>query len=157
MEKMISVAVACQKIEYYCKYQERCHNEVLTKLISFSLNRAEIEQVFIYVLENDLLNEERFAQIFARGKHRIKSWGKVRITNELKSRNISQRIIATALKEISEDEYQQTFHALADKNWDTISEKNKYKKRTKFCDFMLRKGFESQLVYEKVKQLEEEE
>jgi regulatory protein len=156
MEKIISVADACKKIDYYCKYQERCHNEVLTKLISYSLNRAEIEQVFIFVLESDLLNEERFAQTFARGKHRIKSWGNVRITNELKARNISNRIIATALKEITNEEYQQTFHTLADKNWDTITEKNKYKKRTKFCDFMLRKGFESQLVYEKVKQLEEE-
>lgn len=156
MEKIISVAEACKKIEYYCKYQERCHNEVLTKLISFNLNRAEIDKVFIFVLENDLLNEERFAQIFARGKHRIKNWGKVRITNELKARNIGQRIINTALKQISEDEYLETFHALADRNWDTISEKNKYKKRTKFCDYMLRKGFESQLVYEKVKQLEEE-
>jgi regulatory protein len=156
MEKIISVAEACKKIEYYCKYQERCHNEVLTKLISFCLNRAEIDKVFIFVLENDLLNEERFAQTFARGKHRIKSWGKVRITNELKVRNISNRIIATALKQISEEEYLETFHALADRNWDTITEKNKYKKRTKFCDFMLRKGFESPMVYEKVKQLEED-
>jgi regulatory protein len=100
------------------------------------------------------LNEERFACSFARGKHRIKSWGRVRIVSELKFRTISQRNITTALKEISEEQYHETFDKLAERNWESLHERNSLKKRKKFCDFLLRKGFESELVYEKVKELE---
>jgi regulatory protein len=154
MKEFISIAEACQKIEYYCKYQERCHNEVLTKLISFKLNREEIDEVLEYVFKNDLLNEERFAQTYVRGKHRIKLWGKVRIVNELKQRNISQRNITTALKEINEDDYLEYFNKLAERNWDSITERSKPKKQKKFCDYLLRKGYESDLVYRKMKELE---
>jgi regulatory protein len=100
------------------------------------------------------LNEERFARSFARGKHRIKHWGKIRIVNELKLRKINQTLIRMALNEITDEEYFETFEALSQKNWESIRETNSLKKRKKFCDFLLRRGFESHLIYEKVKQLE---
>ncbi len=155
MKDFFSIPEACQKIEYYCKYQERCHNEVLTKLISFKLNREEIDKVLEYVFANDLLNEERFAKVFTRGKHRIKNWGKTRIINELKQRNISQRIITIALKEIDEEDYLTFFEKLAERNWEAIIERSKPKKQKKFCDYLLRKGYECDLVYRKMKELEQ--
>ena len=100
------------------------------------------------------MNESRFACSFARGKHRIKFWGKVRIINELKFRNISTYNINLALKEITAEEYEANFNALAERNWHSIKEANGLKKRKKHCDFLLRKGYESNLVYEKVKELE---
>jgi regulatory protein len=113
-----------------------------------------IDLIIVHLIDHNFLNEERFACSFARGKHRIKHWGKIRIVNELKFRNISSYNINTALKEISEEEYQINFHALADRHWQTMKENDSLKKRKKFCDFLLRKGFESNLVYEKVKELE---
>jgi regulatory protein len=108
----------------------------------------------VHLIASNFLNEERFACSFARGKHRIKHWGKIRIVNELKFRKIAQTLINTALKEITPEEYQETFHALAERNWEAMHETNALKKRKKFCDYLLRKGFESNLVYEKVKELE---
>ena len=143
-----------QKLEHFCAYQERCHQEVIQKLRSMTIDSASIDEIVVHLIEHNFLNEARFACSFARGKHRIKYWGTIRIVNELKLRNISQNIIATALKEINSDEYSETFHALSDRHWESIFEKNNLKKRKKFCDFMLRKGFESSLVYEKLKQLE---
>jgi len=84
----------------------------------------------------------------------MKQWGKIRIVNELKFKKINQRLITTALKQITEEEYLATFHTLAERNWESIRETNALKKRKKFCDYLLRKGFESNLVYEKVKELE---
>ena len=150
---ILSIDQACQKIEYYCKYQERCQSEVLTKLISLKLNREEINLVLDFVFKNNLVNEERFAQAYARGKHRIKNWGRVRIMNELKQRNISQRIISTALKEIDNENYIQNFNRLAERNWESITETNKAKKQKKFCDYLLRKGYESDLIYSTMKAL----
>jgi regulatory protein len=119
-----------------------------------ALSSDEIDEVVVYLIENNFLNEERFACSFARGKFRIKKWGKIRIVNELKFRTISQYNINQALKEIDEEEYLSTFDSLSELTWNTISEKNKLKKRKKFCDYLLRKGWESNMIYEKVKEFE---
>ena len=150
----MTILEAKQKLEYYCAYQERCHNEVIEKLKNLKMTAQEIDEVVVYLIEHNFLNEERFACSFARGKHRIKSWGKIRIVNELKFRKISQYNINTAIKEITPDEYLETFHKLSENHWETMRENNILKKRKKFCDFLLRKGFESNLVYEKMKELE---
>ena len=142
------------KLEYYCSYQDRCHKEVEQKLNSFTLITALKEKVIVHLIENNFINEERFAKSFARGKHNYKGWGKNRIVNELKFRNISSRIIETALKEIPEATYLENFHALAEKNWEIIKEPKGQKRNKKFVDFLLRKGYETHLIYEKLKELE---
>lgn len=145
-----------QKLEFYCAYQERCHNEVIQKLRTMAIDSVTIDEVVVHLIQNNFLNEERFACAFARGKNRIKHWGKARIINELKLRNISQYNILTALKEIDTEEYLEAFHVLSENHWLSISEKNSIKKKKKFCDFLLRKGYESNLIYDKLKVLEKE-
>ena len=142
------------KLEYYCSYQDRCHKEVEDKLYSFSVSQSEKDEILTYLIENNFINEERFAQSFVRGKHNYKFWGKNRIVNELKFRNISSRIITIALKEIPEETYLENFHQLAEKHWHNITERKGSKKNKKFVDFLLRKGYETSLIYEKLKELE---
>ncbi len=154
MKDVFSVKEAIQKIEFYCSYQERCHEEVVTKLRSMKMDLDEIDEIMVHLISSNFLNEERFACSFARGKHRIKHWGKIRIINELKFKKISQNLINTALKEITPEEYAETFHALAERHWETIRESDVLKKKKKFCDYMLRRGFESNLIFEKAKELE---
>jgi len=154
MKDIYTIKEAINKIEHYCGYQERCHEEVEQKLRDMKMTLEERDQIIAHLIHENFLNEERFACSFARGKHRIKHWGKIRITNELKFRGINQTLINIALKEIDPEEYYTTFDTLANRNWKSIQEKNTLKKRKKFCDFMLRRGFESNLVYEKVRELE---
>ncbi|WP_264565885.1 regulatory protein RecX [Flavobacterium sp. N3904] len=156
MKEVYSLKEAKLKIEHFCAYQERCHEEVVSKLWGMKLDPDEIDEVIVHLIENNFLNEARFACSFARGKHRIKHWGKIRITNELKIRKINQTLINLALKEIEPEEYITTFEELAERNWKSITETNALKKRKKFCDYMLRRGFESNLIYDKVRQLENE-
>lgn len=141
-------------MEYYCAYQERCHAEVEEKLRNFTLSEDEKNQIIVHLIEYNFLNEERFVSVFSISKFHQKKWGKIRIKNELKARKISEYLISKALKELPSEEYSTTFDTLADKHWETISEKNTLKKRKKFCDYFLRKGWESDMVYEKVKKLE---
>ncbi len=155
MDKIYTPKEALQKLEHFCAYQERCHDEVVSKLYSLKMTSDEIDLIVVQLIEGNFLNETRFACSFARGKHRMKSWGKIRITNELKARHISSTNIALALKEISPEEYFQTFENLSERCWNSIHEKNALKKRKKFCDYILRRGYESDLVYEKVKELEQ--
>lgn len=154
MSKIITPLQAQHKIEHYCAYQERCHEEVIQKLKTMQLEPEVIDQLMAHLIAQNFLNETRFACSFARGKHRIKKWGKIRITNELKQRKISTYNINKALQELDAEGYLDTFHTVADKHWESINETNPLKKQKKFCDFMFRKGFENQLVYEKMRELE---
>ncbi len=154
MRNTLTIQELKLKLEHFCAYQERCHLDVVQKLRGMAIDSHSIDEIVVYLIQNQFLNEERFACSFARGKHRIKNWGNVRIINELKARNISQTIISIALKEITTEEYFTTFEILSLRVWENNTEKNELKKRKKFCDYLLRKGFESQLVYEKVKELE---
>jgi len=156
-QKTYTVREAQIKLEHFCAYQERCHVEVNQKLKDLGMIPQAIDLIIVHLLDNNFLNESRFACSFARGKHRIKYWGKIRIVNELKARHISKFNIDLALKEISLEEYWLTFDKLANHHWEIMTEKNALKKRKKFCDFLLRKGFESTMVYEKLKELEKEE
>lgn len=151
--KIHTIAEIVKKLEYYCSYQERCHAEVTEKLKTFKLSAAEIDTIVVHLIENNFLNEERFAASFARGKHRIKKWGKIRIVSELKFRNISKYNIDRALKEISPEDYYATFHELAEKHWNSLTETHPAKKKKKFCDFLLRKGWESPLILDKLNEL----
>lgn len=152
--KPISISEIAQKLEYYCSYQERCHVEVNEKLKGFTIAADDKDKIIVHLINENFLNEERFASVFSISKFHQKKWGKIRIKSELKARKISDYLITKSLKEIPETEYETTFQTLAEKHWDTITEKNTLKKRKKCCDYLLRKGWESDLVYEKVKQLE---
>lgn len=143
-----------QKMEYYCSYQERCHAEVTQKLYGFDLNSAQRNEVIVHLIDHNFLNEERFAKLFSISKFHQKKWGAKRIANELKQRHISDYLIRIGLKEIPPEEYETTFTDLAEKTWESIREKNQLKKRKKFCDTLLRKGWESDWIYLKVKELE---
>lgn len=149
-----TLAEAIQKVEKYCIFQDRCHQEVKNKLFSMHMLPETIDVIMVHLIENDFLNETRFAASFARGKHRIKNWGINRIVRELKLREISEYNIKNALKEIDIEEYICNFNSISEKHWNQIKETNKWIKRKKFCDFFLRKGFESDLIYQKVKELE---
>jgi regulatory protein len=157
MQNTLKISDIKKKMEHFCAYQERCHDEVISKMRGMAVSRDEIDEIVVYLIGENFLNEERFAQSFARGKHRIKHWGKIRIINELKGRNISQYNINTALKEISIDEYSETFHTISERHWENMPDRNSLTKRKKFCDFLLRKGYESDLVYAKVKALEKDQ
>ena len=151
----MTIKEAIQKLEHFCAYQERCHAEVTSKLYDLKMTTEEMDQIIVHLIQENFLNETRFACSFARGKHRIKHWGKIRITNELKFRQISNANIILALKEISAEEYQNTFDELSERFWHSISEKNTLKRRKKFCDYLLRRGYESNLVYDKLKDFEQ--
>lgn len=139
---------AKRALEHYCVYQDRCHKEVEEKLSKMRLIPEIIEQVITHLISENFLNETRFAQSFARGKFRIKKWGKNRIVRELRFRNITDYNIKVALKEIDPKEYTQTLDLLILKKIESSKETNTYKKKNKIIEYLLRQGFESELIYE---------
>lgn len=153
LSKAYSVTEATRKLEYYCAYQERCHKEVIKKLRDMRMIPDAIDQIVTHLIRENFLNEERFAQSFARGKFNIKKWGRNRIINELKQRDISIYNIKTAIKEIDDVTYHDTLDVLAKKRLAQITEVNIQKRRKKLVDYLLYRGWESHLVYQKTQEL----
>lgn len=137
-------------MEGYCAYQERCHKEVATKLREMRMIPEAIDQIIVHLIKENYLNEERFVQSYVRGKFNIKKWGKRRIEIELKRRDISHFLITTALKEIDNNTYQETLDALIHKKLATLKEPNIQKRKRKLANYLLYRGWESHLIYDKI-------
>lgn len=155
MERRTSYTIdeALIRLQKYCAYQERCHQEVRQKLWDMGMIPEAIDHIIGQLLEHNYLNEERFARAYVRGKFVMKKWGKQRLISELKRRQISKYNINQGLTEISDINYIETFTNLAEKKLQSISEQNIYRRRKKLADYLLYRGWESYLVYEKVKEL----
>jgi len=151
-----TIQEAQKKLEHYCAYQERCHQEVIQKLRGMNMIPEAIEIIISQLIEDNYLNETRFAQSFARGKFRIKKWGKERIVRELKFRKISPFNIKIALKEISSEDYFTTLSELAERFWESNSTKDKYIRKKKVIDALRYRGWELPLIFDVVANLESE-
>ncbi len=141
-----------QKMADFCVYQDRCHQDVEKKLRSFDLIPEAKDHILLFLIENNFLNEERFAMNFVRGKFNQKQWGKNRIQRELKLRKIQPRLIEKALKQIDLDAYYTTLQTIYLKKKQEIKEPNPYKKRQKMYRYLVYKGFESELISEVLNQ-----
>lgn len=143
---------ALQKIKQYCAYQERSHFETKNKLFEFGLNTKEVDNIIATLIEENFLNEERFATLFAGGKFRIKHWGRVKIKYELQLHKVSTYNITKALKQIDEDEYLLVLEKLCNKYCEGLKGK-KIAKNYKTKTYLQSKGFELNLINEVLKKI----
>ncbi len=144
--------MALKKLQHYCAYQDRCHYEVRSKLLDMGVYGDTLEEVIADLIKDDFLNEERFARSYARGKFRMKKWGRYKIKTNLKMKKISAYCIKKAMTEIDEFEYEEVLEALILKkmgpkeDWDY----NLFQKTGKYA---LSRGYESELVWRSISQL----
>ena len=134
------------KLRQYCAYQERSHTEVVQKLWELGVMRSEHDAIVASLIEDDYLNEERFAKAFVGGKFRMKDWGRKKIYYGLKEKGIGDYLIKIAMKEIDEDIYRKTLADLAQKKFDSLKDEQYLLRKKKTTDFLLQKGYEPELI-----------
>jgi len=155
--KQLSKEQALQKARHYCAYQERCHAEVKEKLYSFGLRKQVVEELLSQLVEENYLNEERFATLFAGGKFRMKQWGRVKIKHALKQKQVSEYCIKKAMHEIEEEVYDKPLRELANKKWKSIKAdgNNRFVKMAQTTSYLLQKGYEPEKVRPVISALQE--
>ena len=153
MQKKLTASDVRKKIYHYCAYQERCHQEVKSKLYDLGLFSNDVDEMISHLITEGYLNEERFAKAFAGGKFRLKNWGRIKIINALEAKGLTKNCIRIGLKEIDETEYHKTIESLILKKADQVDEKNPYVRREKVATYLLQKGFEPELVWTIVKDM----
>lgn len=149
--KWISKMDALAKLQRYCAYQDRCHQEVRSKLLDLGMYGEELEQIMAQLIEEKFLDEERFARSYVRGKFRINKWGKIRIKQELKRRNISDYCIRKGMEEIPEEDYIKQAEEVIQSKAEKLKEPDDFKKRNKLAAHAFRRGYEMELVWDIIK------
>ena len=156
-DQVYTVSQAVDKAMKFCAYQERCQTEVRQKLRSFQLTELQREEVIAELIEQDFLNEERFSKAFSRGKFRIKSWGKNMIRQALFQKQISEYCINKGLLEIEDEEYLITLDKLIEKTLNKYTGIQYYQKEAKTAQYLIGRGFESNLVWDQIKSFNNDE
>jgi len=145
-KKQLTVEQALQKLRHYCGYQERCHSEVKTKLYSLGIFKNEHDAIIATLIQEDQLNELRFAMAFAGGKFRLKQWGRIKIKYELKNKQLSDYCIKKALQQIKEDEYLEVLKKMSEDKFASLKNEPRLIRQKKTIDYLLQRGFEMDLV-----------
>jgi regulatory protein len=140
---------AFSKLLKYCTYQERCHEEVRTKLLSLKVYGNDLENIMSRLIENGFLNEERYAKTYAGSKFRQMGWGRTKIMYQLKFRKISDYCIREAMKEINEEDYIRTLRAQLEKRKKQVEGDKNWIHKT--VQHLISKGFEADLVWKELK------
>jgi regulatory protein len=153
-KKKLSKEEGIQKLKHYCGYAERSHQDARQKAYSLGLWKNEVEEIVAWLISEKYLDEERYATQFASSHLNQKKWGRVKITYELKQRQVSSWCIKNALKQINEEEYLRIFQKLAGDKWALLNgEGDKFAKKRKLQDYLLQKGFERDLVIGELKKI----
>lgn len=145
-KKALTPEQALQKLRHYCAYQERAHQEVRDKLFQLGCPSRQHDELISTLIEENYLNEERFAIAFAGGKWRVKRWGRTRIQYELQVRKISKYCIRKALEEIEEDEYVRILDQLAAAKYASLAKHPPPIRYKRTSDYLQGKGFEPALI-----------
>lgn len=153
-QKKHSFLDAKNKIEAWCAYRERCHSEVFKKLLEYGLDEEDTNALISHLIEYNFLNEQRFADSFVSGKFNIKKWGRNKIKAHLKQKNIPDKCILEALKEIDETAYYQQLLELAKNKWNN-KKGNPFEKKIKVQLYLSGKGYEFDLIYQVLSEIEE--
>ena len=141
-----------KKIEHYCAYQERCHLEVTNKLNKLGVFGDELDEYVCYLIDEKFLSETRFCEAYVRGKFNNNNWGKVKLSRELKSRNISDWNISNALNQIKSEDYNKKLRKLCEKQVG-ISDKHEFELRNKVVKNLSYRGWEIDLIIKTLNQL----
>ena len=154
-KKYLTKEQAIQKLRQYCAYQERSHSEVVSKLWDLGVYKSEHDEILSALIEDDYLNEERFAIQYAGGKFRMKDWGRKKIYYALKEKKVSEYCIKKALKLIPEEDYLKTLLEQAEKKYESLKGEQYLMRKKKTADYLMQKGYEPDLITKAIKRLAE--
>lgn len=150
-KKYLSKEQAIQKLRQYCGYQERSHSDVREKLFHLGVTRSWHDEIIATLVTDNYLNEERFAIQYAGGKFRINQWGREKIKQELRRKQVSDYCLKKALNQIDEKEYSEVLQKLASNKYDSLEKENEAARQRKTINYLLQKGYEAELVFNVVR------
>ena len=132
---------AKEKILKYCAYQERSQKEVKNKLYDMGLYTDQVNELMLYLIQENYLNEERFAMHFAASKMRQKKWGRRKIEVALKEKGVAEKLIKQSIAALNKIQYSSNLEALIEKKDRTLKYSSEYERKQKLIRYFLGRGY----------------
>ena len=154
-KRVYDINIAIERLKNYCALQDKCQWDVIQKMQEWGLLEVSKDHILELLIQEKYVDEERYSRSFCRGKFRIKKWGKIKISNELKKKCISEVCITKGLEEINDFEYQEELNKQYHKKKSVIKEKNYFIKKKKIATYLINRGYENNLVWDKLRELKE--
>lgn len=130
----------------YCVYQDRCHAEVEQKMRDFLLIPEAKDEILLYLIKENYLNEERFTRSYIRGKFYIKNWGRIKIKSHLKFKGVPEKLINSCFDEILAEDYEAAIIKIWENYYSKIKGLKEYQKRSKTVNYLIGRGFEYNVI-----------
>ena len=140
------------KLEKYCSFSERCKSDIIKKLYDWKVNKNQ-KEIMNHLIENNYINEKRYALLYSMGKFNSRKWGKIKISNHLKKKGIKEKDINESINEIPETKYLQALSNLIIKKSQEIKDSDIYNKKSKIARYLFQKGYESNLIWNQIETL----
>ena len=137
------------KLERYCSFSEKCKSDIIKKLYDWKVFNNHHE-IINHLINNNYINEERYALLYCRGKFNSRSWGKIKICNHLHQKGIDRNIIFKSLSEIEDSDYIKKISDLILNKSKEIKEEDIFKRKSKIARFLYQKGFETELIWQQI-------
>ena len=77
--KHLSYDEALAKAQRYCAYQERCVEDVKTKMSGWHLKNNQILDIINKLEKEGFLSDRQFAELYVKSKINQKKWGKIKL------------------------------------------------------------------------------
>ena len=151
-KRVYDIKIALERLKNFCALEDRCQFDVIQKMKEWGLLELTQNHILNILITDKYIDEERYAQSFCRGKFRIKKWGRIKITNELRKKQISNICIKKGLKEIEDEEYEILLNNLLEKKNNSLKDKNHFARKKKIASFLIQRGFEGNLVWDKIRE-----
>ena len=145
------------KAEAYCSAAERCPAEVAAKLRQWGADEKTAAVLIAHLLKERFLDESRYCRAFVRDKYRFNQWGRVKIAQALRLKQLPPAAIEEGLLEIDEDEYADILRSLITLKLRSVKAANDYDRNAKLIRYAVGKGYGMDELIRTVKNLDADE
>lgn len=145
LENADRIELAYTGLLNFISFRERCEHEVHEWL--YKKGFVDLEEELVQRLKSrNYLDDARFARLFVRDRVKLKSWGPLRLRNELRSKRISDAIIENALEEInSEYDFQELAIDILQRKLKNMAHPT-YKDKSRLFNLLQRRGYPTPLI-----------
>jgi regulatory protein len=146
---------ALNKAMAACSRREFCSEDIRIKLVEWGVENNDAEKIIGVLISEKFIDESRYASAYVRDKFRYNKWGKVKIAAHLRAKKLSSEVIKSALDSIEDELYNNFLRELIESHRRSVKAKNKFDLKAKLLRYGLSKGFESNLLYDILNEIEE--
>lgn len=146
MKKPLSTQEIYQKLSCRCSVCEYAPIEIKRKAMLLGASADAADSITDRLVDENFINEQRYAQAFVHDKFSLNRWGKNKIAAALHQKHITPALVTQAIELIDPDEYQNTLKELLIAKSQGLQEPDRSKHTRKLLAFAVSRGFEPHLA-----------